>query len=227
MSIADFHFDTDESDSEELSVPLITNVRTVTKADSPICISDTDTTPYISDPPPMKKFRITPNPSIKVGAPIRILQDQPSTSAENSRSTMAQIKSVWEVRMASLLRDKLIEHETKITSQLAVQDKNSASQSTSLEMLLRSRFDELETALKAKMDSFVAPKTDALESLINTKIDGLENFVNVKMNDMDTYVTTSIDLNDTIMIAKVDAVEARLTALVNPHLSDLDSDFGQ
>jgi len=55
----------------------------------------------------------------------------------------------------------------------------------------------------------------------------LETFVNVKMNDMDTYVTSSIDLSDAVMIAKVDAVEARLTELVNPHLSDLDNDFRQ
>jgi len=75
-SIADFHFDTDESDSEELSVPLITNVRCVINTGSPICISDTDTNQsFISDRPPMKKFRITLNLPTKVEAPTHIPLD--------------------------------------------------------------------------------------------------------------------------------------------------------
>jgi len=155
---------------------------------------------------------------------------------------MDQIDSMWEVRTSLLLHDKLLHHEAAITNMLA-------RQCTSLEMFLGSRFDELETALKAKVESYIAPKTDALQSLIEsktdasdslissktdamesfikTRIDSLETFVNVKMNDMDTYITFSIAINDATMIAKVDAVEARLTVLVNPHLSDLDSEFGQ
>jgi len=239
--IADFHFDTDESDSEELYVPLITDVRTVTKASSPICISDTDTNQsFNTDPPPMKKLRITLDPPMKVEAPPCLPPDQPTTSTNEPRSTMAHIEAVWEARMDSHLKDTLAKHDAEITKKLDIQNKNLASQSSSLEMFLGSRFDELETALKAKVESLVTPKTDAMESFVNTKIDVLESFVNTKidvleafvstkMGDMESYVNTKLDANDSAMTAQIEAVETRLTAMVNRHLSDLDSDldFGQ
>jgi len=194
--IADFHFDTDESDSEELYVPLITNVRTVPKASSPICISDTDTNQSFNiDPPPKKKFRITLDPPMKADAPPCFPPDQPTTPTNERRSTMAHIEAVWEARMDSHLTDKLAEHDADIKSKLDIQNKNLASQFISLEMFLGSRFDKPETALKAKVESYVAPKTDAMEIFDNTKIEVLEAFVNTKMDDMESYVNTKIDAN--------------------------------
>jgi len=60
LPVVVIHFDTDESDPEELSVPIITKVRTVTSMTnptSPICISDTETNQIVTTGPlPMKRF---------------------------------------------------------------------------------------------------------------------------------------------------------------------------
>jgi len=168
----------------------------------------------------MKKFRVTfePSPFLKeehhqvyppsvmiptgttLDLPPTLIWtplDQPSTSTDDLQATMAQIKSVWETRMNAHITDKLAEHDSVIAKEFADQDKKSASKFNVLEKSLRARFDDLETALKSKVD--------LLESNLIVKLDATE----------------------TTMIAKVDVMETKLIAMVNPNLSDLDSDFKQ
>jgi len=84
-----------------------------------------------------------------------------------------------------------------LTNDLLIKIKKKVGTFTDLETLLGTRFDDLETAFKTKVDT--------LESNLTTKL------VAIKSD----------------MIVKVDIMETKLTNMVNPNLSDLDSDFGQ
>jgi len=125
------------------------------------------------------------------------MDPQPSTSTSDLQATMAQIESVCEARMDAHTADKLAEHDSAITKIFVDQDKKSESQFHVLETLLGTKFDNLETTLKTKVDS------------------------------QESYLTIKLDAIESAMIVKVDAVETKLTNMVNPTLSDLDSDFGQ
>jgi len=134
------HFNTDD---QELFVPTITNVRTVTamtNPSSPICISDSETNqPRTPGPPPMKKLRVTLEPSsIPPGTPLDTvtpsprttlltINHRPSTSTNDLHNTMAQLEFVWKARMDSHITDKLAEHDSAITKRFVVQDQKITS----------------------------------------------------------------------------------------------------
>jgi len=146
------HFDTDDSDTQEIIVSIITNVRAVTvitRPSSPIIFLDTETIQSVtSGPPPMKIFRITLEPSpllkkelnhdhvhppsapIPPGTPLDqpttstwTTLDQPSTLTDDLQTTMAQIESVWEAQMNAHIIEKLAEHDSAIGKKFADQDK--------------------------------------------------------------------------------------------------------
>jgi len=212
LPIVVIHFDTDESDPEELSVPIITDIRTVTtmtNSSSPICILDTETNQsLITGPPPMKKFRVTlgpppllknvhqqvyppsvmipPGTPLNTGTTLLIMDHQPLTSTADLQTTMAQIESVWEARMDAHITDKLAEHDFSIATKFAAHDKNSKNQFTALEMLLGSRFEEMETALKTK--------TDSIEYYVNIKMAAIESAMIVKVDAVETKLTNMVTL---------------------------------
>jgi len=94
----------------------------------------------------------------------------------------------------------IIDNLTKysnIAKKFADQDQTLVNRFNALKTLLESRFEELETAMKAMVD--------LLESNLKNKLDSLE----------------------ADMAIKVDVMEAKVTNMVCPKFSDMDSDFGQ
>jgi len=159
------HFDTDYSDTQELIIPHITNVRTVTaitSLSSPIILSDTEnTTPAArgpvtnlghpdndAAPPPMKKFCTTlePSPLLKEEL-IQILVNHPSaliptwTPLDQTSTSIDDLQTTM-AQIESVWEARINAH---ITDQLAEHDSAMAKKFADQDKKSAAKFNVLES----------------------------------------------------------------------------------